>query len=255
MHPARDEVFFPPAGAVVPTVSAVIPCFNEAPIAGRTARRVAATLDAAGAPWELLFWDDGSTDATREILSAAAAANPRIGWGGHAPNRGAGRALRALYARTRGRHVLQMDCDLASPPEEFVPAALDALTRADLALVTRYGARPAVYPLRRRVVSRAKTALYKAAFGMPVSDSCSGFYGFDGGRLRTLDLASDGFEIQLEFILRARDLGWTIVELELPWVHQTESGEMSLARESWRTARGRVRLGLRRLRAARGAAP
>jgi hypothetical protein len=47
-----------------PSISVVIPVYNEAPRLGELYSRTAATLDEAGRTFELIFVDDGSIDGT-----------------------------------------------------------------------------------------------------------------------------------------------------------------------------------------------
>ena len=57
-----------------PEVSVVIPVLNEADNIRPLYERLHAAMEAGGRTWEVIFVDDGSTDATFEILASAAAA-------------------------------------------------------------------------------------------------------------------------------------------------------------------------------------
>jgi dolichol-phosphate mannosyltransferase len=60
-------------------LSVAVPIHNEEAVLPELLRRLAAVLDAMpGGPHEMVFVDDGSHDRTMEILSSAAAADPRI---------------------------------------------------------------------------------------------------------------------------------------------------------------------------------
>lgn len=106
-------------------LTVVVPAYNEE-------RRLAPTLDAIVAhlnktvgddtgthAWEVLVVDDGSTDATGEVVAEAAARDPRIRLVSSPANRGKGNALRLGVLASRGRRVLVTDADLAAPIEEL----------------------------------------------------------------------------------------------------------------------------------------
>lgn len=65
--------------------------------------------------WELLIWDDGSTDGTAECLARLAAADPRLRLhGGEAI--GLSRACNQLARLARGRYLARMDADDVATP-------------------------------------------------------------------------------------------------------------------------------------------
>jgi polyisoprenyl-phosphate glycosyltransferase len=101
------------------TYSVVVPVFNEAGNVEALAGRVLSTMVALGAPFELLFVDDGSRDQTPELLRALAASDRRIRVLRFTRNYGQEAAVEALYLNARGRWLIQMDGDLQHSPEEI----------------------------------------------------------------------------------------------------------------------------------------
>ncbi len=99
--------------------SVVVPVFNEEGNVEALAARVVATMEAVGAPFELLFVDDGSSDATPEILHRIASRDARVRVVRFTRNYGQEAAVEALYLNARGRWLIQMDGDLQHPPEEI----------------------------------------------------------------------------------------------------------------------------------------
>jgi glycosyltransferase involved in cell wall biosynthesis len=96
-----------------------VPVFNEEGNVDALASRVLATMEAIGAPFELLFVDDGSRDATPERLRLLAAKDRRVRVVRFARNYGQEAAVEALYLHARGLWIIQMDGDLQHPPEEI----------------------------------------------------------------------------------------------------------------------------------------
>src|SRR5260370_9004217 len=61
-----------------PALSVVAPCYDEQEALPEFVRRVGAVLDGAGGTSEIVLVDDGSRDRTWEIMTEAAAPDPRI---------------------------------------------------------------------------------------------------------------------------------------------------------------------------------
>jgi glycosyltransferase involved in cell wall biosynthesis len=215
-----------------PSLSVVVPCYNEAPVIEATAGRLLKVLPALAPSFEVVLCNDGSTDDTWDRLRALARAHPAIRALGYADNRGAGHAFRTALRAARGRHVLHMDADLAMDPEAAGRACLDGLEAHDLVFCSRYLGVPARYPLHRRLPSQAYRRLYRALLGVPVQDAMSGFFGLRREAVDALPpLESDGFEVYLELLVKARRGGLRISEVPVEFVHQTESGEFSVLRQ------------------------
>ncbi len=102
-----------------PTYSVVVPVFNEEGNVEALVERVTAVMDQIGAPFEVLFVDDGSKDATPKLLRKVAEADARVRVVRFSRNYGQEAAVEALYLNARGRWLIQMDGDLQNPPEEI----------------------------------------------------------------------------------------------------------------------------------------
>lgn len=103
-----------------PDVSVVVPVYNEAANLKELIRRCLAVCEASEKSYELILVDDGSTDASREMIEQAASWN-------------AGRIIGVLLNRNYGQHaavmagfeisageiVVTLDADLQNPPEEI----------------------------------------------------------------------------------------------------------------------------------------
>jgi glycosyltransferase involved in cell wall biosynthesis len=92
----------------VPLVSMLIPVFNQAPF---VARAMASALAQTQRDLEIVAWDDGSTDASHDILSEFARHDSRIELGRSARNEGVAAARNRLLGRARGRYVCFLDAD------------------------------------------------------------------------------------------------------------------------------------------------
>jgi polyisoprenyl-phosphate glycosyltransferase len=105
-----------------PSISVVVPLHNEQMVLPELLRRVAAALDAMpGGPHEMIFVDDGSSDATRQMLEEAAENDSRISVIVLSRNFGHQAALTAALDHVSGDVTVVLDGDLQDPPES-IPA-------------------------------------------------------------------------------------------------------------------------------------
>jgi dolichol-phosphate mannosyltransferase len=107
----------PTGPAPGPDLSVVVPLFNEQENLAELHRRLSASLGRLGRSYELIFVNDGSRDATPQILRDLQARDPHLCAVYLSRNFGHQAALSAGLDRARGRAVILMDGDLQDPPE------------------------------------------------------------------------------------------------------------------------------------------
>jgi polyisoprenyl-phosphate glycosyltransferase len=100
-----------------PELSIVVPIYNELGNIATFLERVEAVLKRLGSDYEILFVDDGSTDASVPALIEHRQRNPAIKVLSLSRNFGKDMALTAGLERAVGRAVIAMDVDLQDPPE------------------------------------------------------------------------------------------------------------------------------------------
>jgi glycosyltransferase involved in cell wall biosynthesis len=145
-------------------VSIVVTVLNEEGAVDELHRRIATALD--GNDWEVIFVDDGSTDATFDRLRALHAADSRIRAVRLKRNFGQHPAMHAGLVRARGQAIVTMDGDLQNSPED-IPRLVGALARVDVASGRRTARRDS---LARMLPSRVINGLLRRFTGVPISD-------------------------------------------------------------------------------------
>ncbi len=111
-----------------PWLSVVIPMYNEEENIQPLFRRLFAVLDEVDVSWEVVCVNDGSSDATAELLLAEAGRRKGTVVVELARNFGQHAAVMAGFSVSRGRWIITMDADLQNPPEE-IPAIIDCFQK------------------------------------------------------------------------------------------------------------------------------
>ncbi|XHR99739.1 glucosyl transferase [Sphingomonas sp. DBB INV C78] len=100
-----------------PKISLVIPVFNEEAVLPALFIRLDALMSVIGGDVEILMVDDGSRDASGEMLAARAQVDPRYRYVALSRNFGHQAAITAGMELAGGDAVIVMDADLQDPPE------------------------------------------------------------------------------------------------------------------------------------------
>ena len=113
------------------SLSVVVPVYNEEENIAALLERLQAGLRDWPGEVEFLFVDDGSTDATLELLKRAQASDPRVRIAHFRRNLGQTAAMQAGFHLAKGHAVVTLDGDLQNDPAE-VPRLARMLADADV---------------------------------------------------------------------------------------------------------------------------
>jgi polyisoprenyl-phosphate glycosyltransferase len=112
-----------PAGTgqvtATPYVTVILPCYNEQGHVTAEVERICAAMDASGYRYELLAYDDASSDETLARLYEAAARFPCLQVIPFRRNGGSGTVRRIGTQRARGEIVVWTDADMTYPNERI----------------------------------------------------------------------------------------------------------------------------------------
>jgi glycosyltransferase involved in cell wall biosynthesis len=216
-----------------PRLSILVPVYNEE-------RTLPALLDAVEARpevYELVVVDDGSTDATAEIL-ASRTFKVRARVIRHPSNRGKGSAIRTAIEAATGDVALIQDADLEYDPND-VPALIEPILdgRADVVYGSRLsGGRPQrAYLFWHRAGNRLLSLVAGVLFNTTLSDMETGYKAFRADVLASLELRENGFGIEPEITGRICKQHLRIYELPVSYYGRTyEEGKKITWRDGFR---------------------
>jgi glycosyltransferase involved in cell wall biosynthesis len=210
-----------------PSLSIVLPAYNEEALIERTLERVCGYLDSIADRYdaEVLVVNDGSKDRTGEIIDAYAAHDDRVRPLHHHTNFNLGQALRYAFSNATGDYTIVLDSDLSYGPEHIGYLA-DAIveTRAKIVIASPYikGGKVTAVPWLRERLSRWANRLLSLSAKGDFTTLTGMVRAYDTVFLRKLNLKAWDFEINTEIIYKAEILRARIVEIpaHLDWTDQ-----------------------------------
>src|ERR1700722_17140402 len=218
-----------------PQLSIVIPAYNESARIEATLERVMACVETQRWDAEVLVVDDGSRDATPEIIHRWMQRYPQLHLIKNDGNRGKGYSVRNGLLQATGEVVMFTDADLSAPMEEAERLLAAIAAGADVAIGSRWmdKTRQTIHqPLYRRFFGRCFNWVTRTIMGLPFKDTQCGFKAFKRPvaqivfRLQRIERW--GFDPEILFI--ARKLGYEIREVPVTWGHDKRS-RMSYLRD------------------------
>ena len=234
-------------------ISIIIPAYNEE-------SRIANTLDAYASNfsakyrdrWELLVILNGCTDKTEEIVATARRHCPAIRAIVYREKLGKGGAILEGFRAAVGEAVAFVDADNMVPPLE-TEKLLEALETHDLAIGWR---RPDLAlateppPRIRRMASLVLPKWVRYFLNLRYQDPQCGAKAMRNSAMKTMLplLREHGWAIDLSILMAANDLGFTVTEIPVSWLHVDEGSKVQLRQASWEIFLATWRLKLHRHR-------
>ena len=208
-------------------LSVLIPVYNEE----RTLERLLDAVEERPEVSELVIVDDGSTDRTPEILSGRDFKVP-VQVIRHERNRGKGAALRTAIAAATGDVALVQDADLEYDPAEF-PLLLAPIERgrAEVVYGSRSFAAHSAYSFWFVIGNKLVTLWTNVLFNSYLSDMETCYKLMPLSVWRSLDLRSDGFDIEPEITAKLLRSGRRIYEVPISYAAR---GRVEGKKLTWR---------------------
>jgi glycosyltransferase involved in cell wall biosynthesis len=216
-------------------LSVFFPMWNEEHYVERTIARAQEECDRmvdSGAilDYELIIVDDASTDRTPELADKLAAIDDRVKVVHHPVNRKLGGAMKTGFAAATGDLVLYTDADLPWDLAEAARAVrLLAYYEADVVSAFRFDRTGE--GVTRALYTTAYNFLIRRMFGVRMRDINFAFKLCRRSIFEHIELHSEGSFIDAELIIRAKKLGFHVIQFGVDYFPRTR-GESTLASTS-----------------------
>lgn len=205
--------------------SVILPTYNEKRNLPILVYLLAKTFKEHNLNWEVVIVDDNSPDGTQVIAKKLIDifGADHIQLRARAGKLGLGTAYVHGLQFVTGNFVLIMDADFSHHPEaipQFI--AKQKAENFDIVTGTRYAGNGGVYgwDLKRKLVSRGANFLAATVLRPNVSDLTGSFRLYKKEVLgKIIDVTkSKGYVFQMEMMVRARSLGFTVGEVPISFV-------------------------------------
>lgn len=208
-----------------PSLSVVIPAFNEEKRLPSTLAIILRFLRSRGESFEVLVVNDGSKDRTAEMARAAGAEVRVLENPG---NRGKGYSVRNGMLNAHGEWRLMSDADLSTPIEELDSLKAAVGEGAQIAIASRAVAGANVekhQSIMRESSGRFFNLLVRSLHLPGIKDTQCGFKLFSAAAARAAFENSrlDGFAFDVEALVLARRAGFRIREVGVTWRNDDQS--------------------------------
>jgi glycosyltransferase involved in cell wall biosynthesis len=217
----------------MPTLSIVIPAYNEERFIGQLLSQVRAVpLDALGITKEIVVVDDCSSDRTSEIAGVA----PGVRVYRMPVNGGKGAAVRAGIGLATGDYLIIQDADLEYDPQDYVPMVAAILDRrADVVYGSRYmsGGKHPNQSWSAYLGGRSLSLVMLACTGHYLTDTVTALKLFPRTLLPSLALETTGFETDHEITAKVLARGLRIVEVPVRYYPRSREEGKKIGLRDW----------------------
>ena len=196
-----------------PLLSVVMPVYNEK----NTIEEIIPRVLAVPLRIELIVVDDGSTDGTRDLLTALNQKYPfKLIF--QPKNGGKGNALKRGFQDVTGDLVVIQDADLEYSPEEF-PELISLICegRADVVYGSRFLGRHRVFLFTHYAGNRLLTLITNVMYNTMLTDMETCYKVMRTEVLRSFALESDGFGIEPEMTAKIFKRGYRVYEIPITY--------------------------------------
>ena len=207
------------AASGLPTITLIVPALNEEQVIAETVHQIMAVADARFRAYEIVLVNDGSTDATGQVMDDLARGHRHVHVCHNGKNLGLGASYRLGVARARHEYVMLL-CGDGGMPATSLPAIFDRIGSADIVIPYVRNLRQIKTPVRF-VISRTYTTLLNVVFGFRLQY----YNGLAVHRLdlvRALDAKSDGFGFQAELLVKLLKAGCSFVQVPVDGAEKTK---------------------------------
>lgn len=192
-------------GTRPPRITLLIPTKNEDKNLPHVLSRIPSVID------EVLLVDGFSTDRTMEVAKELRPDIRLLTQDG----KGKGNAIKCGVTHATGDIVVMIDADASMDPEE-IPIFIEPLLNGyDFVKGSRFlpNGGTADMEAHRKFGNRIFTFLVNKLFGSKYTDLCYGYNAFWRDAIQSIEITSDGFEIETELNIKVIKAGLRVTEV------------------------------------------
>ncbi|HLY31299.1 MAG TPA: glycosyltransferase family 2 protein [Ktedonobacterales bacterium] len=215
-----------PEALLWPTLSIVLPAYNEEMVITRTARACVETVARFCPNAEIIIVNDGSRDNTGPLIDGLAQEDAAIIPLHHRVNRGYGAAVLTGFAAARGMFLFFMDSD-----GQFAIEDIEALLKEELrqpGIIVLGYRRHRQDTLLRRLNAWGWKRLVRLVIGLDgVRDIDCAFKLFPTALVRACNVTAQGAMVNTELLIKLKHMGAPMIEVPVrhfPRIHGSATG-------------------------------
>ena len=227
-----------------PTLSIVIPAFNEARFIGELLEKIdQVDLEALGLEKQIIVINDCSTDDTAEIVRGFEGVTLLE----HTVNSGKGMAVRTGLDKATGEYLIIQDADLEYDPQDYVVMLKPLLdNRAEVVYGSRYMKYPEAGVIKNLLTGKHPSQSWVAYLGGQslsfvglfftgrfLSDTVTAYKLFQSPIIKNLTLETTGFELDHEISAKVLSGGNRILEVPISYYPRTVAEGKKIGLKDW----------------------
>jgi len=209
-------------------LSLVIPSYNESKILLKNIEKALSYLSAKGYIFEIIVVDDGSTDNTKDLITAVSKAHSNIKPIFNIQNMGKGFSVKSGVLAAEGQYILFSDADFSTPIEEMEKLVPHFTRGFDVVIGSRAMKNSKIVLKQawfRQGMGKAFNRLARVLGLADINDTQCGFKCFSGNAAKKIFKLQRlrGFCFDVEVLSIAKRLGYKVREEPVVWVNRADS--------------------------------
>jgi dolichol-phosphate mannosyltransferase len=211
------------AAGVPDLFSIVIPARNEAENLQVVVPQLVSELERAGIDHEILVVNDGSTDATRDILIKLATRYDHVRFIDNPAPNGFGLAVYAGLTNFRGDAVSIVMADGSDSPADLVKYHAKLQEGYDCVFGSRFisGSKVLEYPIHKLILNRLANLFIRVLFHISYNDVTNAFKSYRREVIAGLEpILAHHFNLTVELPLKAIIRGYTYAIIPISWTNR-----------------------------------
>lgn len=195
-------------------ISVIIPMYNEEENVEKTLNEIDNVLKSFD-DYEIIIVDDGSSDNTFKLVNNFISDKSNFLLFRHKINMGMGKAIRTGFENSSGDILVTIDADLSYEPRDITKLVKKIDESNDIVIGSQYmsGGKTENIPFIRLFISKMANKIVGYSLGDNISTVTGVFRAYKREVIDSLELESNGTEINPEIISKASAVGFKIVEI------------------------------------------